>query len=129
MHKTGIVTPAGFFRIVRKIRILGNGSNHVHAPAIHALVHPEFHKVIDLSAHGLIFPVQIRLLLIIKMQVILLPFLVIGPGTAAEAGSPVIRLAPVVFRVFPDIIIAVRIVRRFPALRKPLVLIRSMVCD
>ena len=123
MHETGIVTPAGFFRIVRKIRVFGNGCNHVHAPAVHALIHPEFHQVVDLPAHSLIFPVQVRLLLIIEMQVILSPFRVIGPGTSTEAGAPVIRFSSIVFWVFPDVIIAVRIVGRLPALHKPLVLI------
>lgn len=93
MHEPGIITPARFFRIVREIRILGDGGNHIHAPAVHTLIHPEFHKVIDLPAHSPIFPVKVRLLLITKVQVILSPCPVISLGAAAEAGPPVIRLS------------------------------------
>ena len=80
MHEPGIITPARFFRIVREIRILGDGGNHIHAPAVHTLIHPEFHKVIDLPAHSPIFPVKVRLLLITKVQVILSPCPVISLG-------------------------------------------------
>lgn len=109
-HESGIITPARFFRIVREIRILGDGGNHIQAPAVHALIPPEFHKIIDLPAHSLILPVQVRLLLITKVQVILPPCPVISPGAVAEAGTPVIRLSSSVLRILPDIIIVVGII-------------------
>ena len=94
-------------RVIREGLILGDRRDHIHAPSISTFIHPELHQIIDFLTDSFIFPVEIRLLSAVEMKVILATLFVIFPGTSAEAGTPVVRLTAVCFRILPDIIITV----------------------
>ena len=115
-------------RSVREGGILGNHADNIHAEAIDSLLAPPVHHVKDLIADLGIFPVQIRLFSGKTVQVIHAGMLVKLPCGAAEAGSPVVRLLPVL-RLLPDVIIAVRIVSGAAAFDKPCMLIGGVVHD
>ncbi len=44
------------------IKLLGDQIDDIHPEPVHALVQPEFHQIIDFTAHRFIVPVEIRLL-------------------------------------------------------------------
>ena len=111
---------------LREGLILGNHADYVHAEAIDSLVAPEFHHIIDFLADLFIFPVQIRLFFGKKMEIIHLCLIIIFPCRTSENTAPVVRLFSV-YRIFPDVVVAVWIVFGFFAFQEPLVLIRGMV--
>ena len=97
------------YNTVRVCGVFGNHTDNIHAEAIHPFLAPPGHHVKNFLAHLLIFPVQIRLFFGETVQIIHLCFLIVFPGRTAEASSPVVGFFTV-FRVFPDIVIPVRIV-------------------
>ena len=97
-------------RVIREGLILGDGCDYVHTPSVSSFIHPEFHQIIDFLTDSFIFPVEIRLLSAVEMKVILVTLFVVFPGTSAEAGTPVVWLTAICFRVFPDVIITVFVV-------------------
>ena len=107
---------------VRKSRNLGVKVCHVHSESVAAHIQPELHHIIDLIAHLLIFPVQIRLLSGKQMKIILSCSLIKFPGRAGKIRSPVVRLLTVL-GISPDVIVPVRIVLGFSGLHKPGMLI------
>ena len=94
-------------RVIREGLVFGDGCDYVHTPSVSSFIHPELHQIIDFLTDSFIFPVEIRLLSAVEMKVILATLFVIFPGTSAEAGTPVVRLTAVCFRILPDIIITV----------------------
>ena len=115
-----------FDRSVRKSRILGNHADDIHAEAIDSLLAPPVHHIEYFIADPGIFPVQIRLLSGKAVQIVHAGLLVKLPRGTAEAGSPVVRLLPIL-RLLPDVIIAVRILPGAAALDKPCMLIGGVV--
>ena len=97
-------------RVIREGLILGDRRDHIHAPSISTFIHPELHQIIDFLTDSFIFPVEVRLFFAVEMKVILATLLVIFPGASAEAGTPVVWLTAICFRVFPDVIITVFVV-------------------
>jgi len=97
-------------RVIREGLILGDRRDHIHAPSISSFIHPEFHQIIDFLTDSFIFPVDVRLFFAVEMKVILATLFVVFPGTSAEAGTPVVWLTAICFRVFPDVIITVFVV-------------------
>ena len=71
-------------------RVLHQAVGDVDAKAVHAAREPELEDRVELGAHGLVRPVQIRLRRIEQMQV---PLAVLDllPGRAAEDRRPVVR--------------------------------------
>ena len=94
---------------IRQFRLFGDQADHIHPEAVNTFVQPPVHHIIDLSPHPGIIPVKIRLLFGKQMQIIHICCLVIFPGRPGKAGSPVVRLFPLLCRP-PDIIIPVWIV-------------------
>ena len=117
-----------FDRSVRKSRILGNHADNIHAKTIDSLLAPPVHHIEYFIADLWIFPVQIRLLLGKAVQIVHTGSLVKLPCGTAEAGSPVVRLLPIL-RLLPDVIIPVRIVSGAAAFDKPCMLIGGVVHD
>ena len=121
-------------------RVLGEGEilrdqvDDVHAEAVHALVQPEAHDVVDLFADLRVLPVQVGLLDGEVVQVELVGRLVPFPHGGAEAGNPVVRrnrLAILVeaLGVAPDVVVAVGVVFGGACLLEPFVLVGGVVDD
>ena len=114
--------------------VLGNQVDDVHAEAVHALVQPEAHDVVDLFADLRVLPVQVGLLDGEVVQVELAGRLVPLPYGGAEAGNPVVRrnrLAVLVeaLGVAPDVVVAVGVVLGGACLLEPFVLVGGVVDD
>ena len=105
-----------------KVLILGNHTDHIHTETVDSLVTPEFHHIVNFLAHFLIFPVQIRLFFGKQVQVIHLCLIVVFPCRTAECTTPVIWLFSV-YRIFPDVIVTVRIILGLFALQEPLMFV------
>ena len=112
---------AGCHRPVIEV-FLADHTDHVHAPSVHAFVAPPAHHVKYASPYFGIGPVQVRLFLCEKVQVVLSAGFILFPGRSGEAGSPVVGRSAVL-SVLPDIVIPVRIILSFPAFNKPGVLV------
>lgn len=56
---------------------------HVHTESAYALIYPEIHHIINITAHIRIFPVQICLLYTEHMKIILSAFLIVLPCAVA----------------------------------------------
>ena len=119
---TEISIQAAFHFSIRESLILGNHTDHIHTETVDSLVTPEFHHIVNFLAHFLIFPVQIRLFFGKQMQVIHLCLIVVFPCRTAEYTAPVIWLFSV-YRIFPDIIVTVRIILGLFALQEPLMFV------
>ena len=96
--------------VIREGLVFGDGCDYVHTPSVSSFIHPEFHQIIDFLTDSFIFPVDVRLFFAVEMKVILATPFVIFPGASAEAGTPVVWLTAICFRVFPDVIITVFVV-------------------
>ena len=94
---------------VRICRIFGNHADNVHTETIYTFFTPPGHHVKYFVTYYRVLPVQIRLFFGEAMQIIHPCFFVKFPDRTSEACSPVIWLFAV-FRIFPDIIITIRIV-------------------
>lgn len=103
----GIEAPAVARGIGREGLVFGDNIDHVEAQAVDAAIGPEFADFFQLRAHRRIFPVQIRLLDGVQMQIVLLAFGVPLPGVAAKLRLPVVRRRGR-FAVAPDIELTIR---------------------
>ena len=90
-------------------------------------VAPEAHDLVELAAHVLVPPVEVRLLGQVVVQVVLAGGVVERPGRAAEAAHPVVRRRPVRPRVGPHVPVAVADVARRPGVDEPGVLVAGVV--
>ena len=108
------------------IRDFSNDINHIHPETANAHINPEIHHFPYFFPHRFIFPVEIRLLFMIEVQIILPCFFRVFPCITAKAGFQLVRRTAF-FPFSPDIIVPVRIVLRFFRFHKPRMLIRSMV--
>ena len=111
---------------VRKCLIFGNHTDNIHTEAIDSFFTPECHHIINFLADFFVFPVEIRLFLREQMQVIHLGLGIIFPCGTAEYTAPVVWFFSV-DRVFPDIVITVRIVFGLAAFDEPVVFIGSVI--
>ena len=131
----GVVEAAGQYGgVLWEGEVLGNQVDDVHAEAVHALVQPEAHDVVDLFADLRVLPVQVGLLDGEVVQVELAGRLVPFPHGGAEAGNPVVRrnrLAVLVeaLGVAPDVVVAVGVVLGGACLLEPFVLVGGVVDD
>ena len=131
----GVVEATGQHgRVLGEGKVLGNQVDDVHAEAVHALVEPEAHDVVDLFADLRVLPVQVGLLDGEVVQVELAGRLVPLPHGGAEAGNPVVRRDRVAvlveaLRVAPDVVVAVGVVLGGACLLEPFVLIGGVVDD
>ena len=121
-------------RVIGEGEVLRNQVDDVHTEAVHALVQPEAHDVVDLFADLRVLPVQVGLLDGEVVQVELAGRLVPFPHGGAEAGNPVVRrnrLAVLVeaLGVAPDVVVAVGVVLGGACLLEPFVLVRGVVDD
>ncbi|SBL41070.1 Uncharacterised protein [Klebsiella oxytoca] len=121
----GIKAAAIASGIGREGLVFGDNIDHVEAQAVDAAIGPKFADFFQLCAHGRVFPVQIRLLNGVQMQIVLLAFGVPLPGVAAKLRLPVVRRGGRL-AVAPDIELAIRTLfaERFP---EPGMLGRSVV--
>ena len=108
------------------VRDFSNDVNHIHSETSNTHINPEIHHFPDFFAHRCIFPVEIWLLFMIKVQIILPRFFCVFPCITAKAGFQFVRRTAF-FPFSPDIIVPVWTVLRFFCLHKPRMLIRSMV--
>ena len=121
-------------RVLGEGEVLRNQVDDVHAEAVHALVQPEAHDVVDLFADLRVLPVQVGLLDGEVVQVELAGRLVPLPYGGAEARNPVVRrnrLAVLVesLGIAPDVVVAVGVVLGGACLLEPFVLVGSVVDD
>ena len=112
---------------VREFLIFGNHTDHIHAETVNPLITPPAHHIIYRISGMFIFPVNIRLFFMERVQVIHIRPFVIFPCRPSKAGAPVIRRRSIFFPFPPDIIIPVSILLRLPAFHKPLMFIGCVV--
>ena len=109
-----------------QFRILADLVYHIQAEALHTLVYPIAHNVIDLPADLGVFPVQIRLLGCKLVEIVLFQFRHIGPGGAAKHGPHIIGIVASV-AVAPDVIVVIGVVTAFQRFPEPEMLIGAVV--
>ena len=93
----------------------------IHPKTTDPLVDPKVHHVINLLPKGLIFPIQVRLLLTKEVQIILLGSRIKFPSWTTEGRDKIIGLVP------PNIVVPLWTVWIFLGFDKPSMLIRGMV--
>src|SRR5699024_12716492 len=81
---------------------LADQVDHVKAESFDTFLHPKLQYLLDLSSDIFIFPVQIRLTYVEKMQIILVKFLYIFPCVSPELTLPVGRKFAVVLAFAED---------------------------
>ena len=106
--------------------VFGNHADDIHTEAVDSFFTPEIHHVVNFLADFFVFPVEIRLFLREQMQVIHLGLSIIFPCGTAEYTTPVVWFFSI-DRVFPDVVITVRIVFGFAAFDKPVVFVGCVV--
>ena len=111
---------------IRESLVFGDHTDNIHTETVDSFFTPECHHIINFLAYFLVFPVEIRLFLWEQMQVIHLGLRIIFPCRTAKCTAPVVWFFSI-DRIFPDIIITVRIVFGLAALNEPVVFIRSVV--
>ena len=108
------------------IRVFAEVIHHVQAKAADAARRPPAEDLVQFLPHGRVFPVEVRLLDGVLVEVILFQLRHPLPGRAAEGGGHVIgRRAR--FAVTPDIEIMIRIIAALFRLDKPAVFIGGVV--
>ena len=117
----------GRHRPVRHVVRLGNRADLIHAEAVHALVAPPCHHAVHVVAQFRILPVQIGLLRREQVQIVHVCFRVKLPRRSAEARTPVVRRASVLFRFAPDVVVAIRVILALPTLHEPRMLVGRVV--
>ena len=119
--------PSGIRRIIAALLILVEMVDSIHPKPVNSSVEPKSQHV----AHGLLYlriaPIEVRLLLEVRVVVVLTSDFVESPGRTAELALPVVRWGTVWLRVSPDIPVPLRIGLRGAALHKPGMLIGGMV--
>ena len=111
---------------VRICRVFGNHTDNIHAESVYSLFTPPGHHAKYFVTYCRVLPVKIRLLFGETMQIVHAGCLIKLPCGTTKTCSPVCRLFAV-FRIFPDIIIAVWIIFRFFTFQKPSVLIGAVI--
>ena len=99
----------------------------IDAEAADTLVEPEVRGVKEGLAHLWVLPVEVRLRLGKRVQVVLLALLAPRPGRAAEDGSPVRRSRAVRLGVAPDVPVGLGIRAVLLRLEEPRVLVGAVV--
>ena len=114
-------------RVVAQLLVLNHHVAHVNAEPGHAAVPPEAHNVVELAAHVLVPPVEVRLRRLEVVQVVLAAGLVEVPGRPAENAGPVVRQPAVGLGVGPDVVVAMRRVTSAQRVDEPGVLVAGVV--
>ena len=115
-------------RAVLELRLL-DVDDRVNAEAADALVEPEVCGIEECLAHFRVLPVEVRLCLGKRVQVVLLALLAPRPGRAAEDGSPVRRRRAVRFGVAPDVPVGLGVCAVLLRLEEPRMLVGAVVED
>src|SRR5688500_15598751 len=95
------------FRIrqIRQPFFFLNMRNGIHPKSVYAFIEPPIDHVINGVSYLLIFPVQVWLLFIKKVEIILACLLIILPSRSSENAFPIVWLFSV-FPVLPNIPVA-----------------------
>ena len=119
--------PTGIRRIIAALLILVEMVDSIHPKPVNTSVEPKSQHV----AHGLLYlriaPIEVRLLLEVRMVIVLTSDFVESPGRTAKLALPVVRWGTVRLRVSPDIPVPPRIELRGATLQKPGMLVGGMV--
>ena len=119
--------PIGIGRIVAILLILVEMVDSIHPKPVNTSVEPKSQHV----AHGLldlrIAPIEVRLLLEVRVVIVLTSDFVESPGGTAKLALPIVRWGTVRLRVSPDIPVPPRIGLRGATLQKPGMFIGGMV--
>ena len=103
------------------IRNFSNHINDIHTETTNTFINPEVHHLVNSLAQFFIFPVEIRLFLAEKVEIVLTRLFIVFPGGSTKDRLQIIRLIP------PDIVVSLRTVRIFTGLDKPSMFIRGMI--
>jgi len=87
---------------IRKIGVLGNQADDIHAEAVYTSIQPPAHHGVDGLSHLGTFPVEIRLVRGKEVEIIIASCLIERPGGSTKPGTPIVGGAAFVTR-FPDI--------------------------
>ncbi len=112
-----------------QVRIFKQRIHRVQTKSRHAALVPPARNIKHRVLHGRITPVEVRLLHVKIVIVILIGRGIELPSRAAEIGVPVIRRLSVPSAVAPDVPVAMSRGARGLGIKKPFVLIGSMVYD
>ncbi len=123
----GVVGRRG--RVVAQLGVLDHHVAHVDAEARHAAVPPEPHDVVELAAHVLAPPVQVRLRRLEIVQEVLTARLVHLPSRPAEDAHPVVGRPASRRGVGPHVVVAVCGVTPAQRVDEPRVLVARVVGD
>ena len=119
--------PSWIDGVVPILRILVKVMDGIHPKPIDTSVEPESQHV----AHGLldvrIAPIEVGLLLQVRVIIVLSGSFIESPGRTAKLALPVVRWRPVRLRVSPHVPVPLWVGLRGAALLKPGMLIRGMV--
>jgi hypothetical protein len=116
-------------RVIRQIRMLEVGVEHVEPEAGDRAVEPEAHHVEARGADRRVVPVEVRLLGKERVQVVLAGLLVEGPCRTTEIRAPVVGGPPPARRIPPHVPVAARVVTTRPRSLEPRVQVRRVVQD
>ena len=111
---------------VRITRYFGNHVDNIHTETIYTFFTPPGHHVKYFVTNCRVLPVQIRLFFREAVQIIHSCLFIELPCGTTKASAPVVWLFAV-FRIFPDIVITIRVVFGFFTFQEPSVLIGAVV--